>query len=563
MAKELKLLYLDVGEVIPTPDNTRVIDETAPAFVELVASIKAQGVRMPVHVRPHPDKKGKWDLRAGARRLAAAKIAGLKTIPAVVDDGQTDADAEVLTVTENDLREGLTALESGAAIARLYEAFNGDMKAVQKATGKGPTYLAQRRQIHVGLAEVWRKAVTKATSPFAKWSARHLEAIARMPQGVQEQLLGQYASDGPDADQVRLEDLQDRLVKMIRPVSKAPWNPDDEGVVAKAGACTVCVKRSSVQPDLFEEPVKGKAVDRCLDCDCWAAKATAFCRREAARLTKEHGAVVLVESESGSPWAEQQEAKKVFGNFLGRWQYSKATAGSKGARAALVVCGDGAGKTMWIAPERRDNGAKVKAAGPRSLAERKKGLEMRRWAEVIDRLADKVGNLEAGDLVAKDKGSLVMLLAAAYGSEADEGEVGEWDDVAKAMKAKDAPAKALDALWQGVRPNLLELLQHFGPAGDGVIQEAKDVAALFDIDLKAIYETVSKEKGFRVPKSWASEMRDAASSSHPRRGSKDGKQAAHPEACKTACAMVGQKDQCKECKFVKKVKKADAAGGAS
>ena len=53
----VRLVTAKVAAIVPSPDNCRVIRETDPAFVELVASVKASGVMIPVHVRHHPSRK--------------------------------------------------------------------------------------------------------------------------------------------------------------------------------------------------------------------------------------------------------------------------------------------------------------------------------------------------------------------------------------------------------------------------------------------------------------------------------------------------------------------------
>ena len=68
---------------------------------QLAASIRAVGVISPIQVRPH---RGAYEVVAGDRRVAAARLAGLATIPAVVVSVE-DKEAAARTVHENLYRE--------------------------------------------------------------------------------------------------------------------------------------------------------------------------------------------------------------------------------------------------------------------------------------------------------------------------------------------------------------------------------------------------------------------------------------------------------------------------
>ncbi|MBA2523396.1 MAG: ParB/RepB/Spo0J family partition protein, partial [Solirubrobacterales bacterium] len=69
--------------VRPNPDQPRKAfnDE---ALERLAATIAEAGVLQPLVVRPLPD--GRYELIAGERRWRAARLAGLKAIPAIVRD---------------------------------------------------------------------------------------------------------------------------------------------------------------------------------------------------------------------------------------------------------------------------------------------------------------------------------------------------------------------------------------------------------------------------------------------------------------------------------------------
>ena len=92
-------------------------------FEDMVESVKANGVLVPVVVRPIAD--GKFEILSGHNRVAAAKEAGLDAIPAVVREGLTDDEA-MLIVTETNLIQrsfaDLRHSERALAIATHYNA---------------------------------------------------------------------------------------------------------------------------------------------------------------------------------------------------------------------------------------------------------------------------------------------------------------------------------------------------------------------------------------------------------------------------------------------------------
>jgi ParB family transcriptional regulator, chromosome partitioning protein len=103
---------------------------------ELAATIRERGVKQPVSVRPHPSQAGRWMLNFGARRLRAARLAGLEQIPAFVDESADSYDQ----VIENEQREGLRPLDLAMFVKRRIAA--GDSQAeIARRLGKSPTLI--------------------------------------------------------------------------------------------------------------------------------------------------------------------------------------------------------------------------------------------------------------------------------------------------------------------------------------------------------------------------------------------------------------------------------------
>ena len=103
----------------PNPKQPRTIFDPD-ALAELAASIKEIGILQPPVVRRVGDNR--YELIMGERRLRAAKIAGLTTIPVIIRETQ---DTELLreALVENIHRSNLNSLEEAAAYNQMLTDF--------------------------------------------------------------------------------------------------------------------------------------------------------------------------------------------------------------------------------------------------------------------------------------------------------------------------------------------------------------------------------------------------------------------------------------------------------
>lgn len=97
--------------------------EDSPGFAsaslrELARSIRQRGIKTPVSVRSHPQQPGRYIINHGARRFRAARLAGLQTIPAFVDDDYNEADQVIENLHRNDLTAREIADYIGRELAR-------------------------------------------------------------------------------------------------------------------------------------------------------------------------------------------------------------------------------------------------------------------------------------------------------------------------------------------------------------------------------------------------------------------------------------------------------------
>jgi ParB family transcriptional regulator, chromosome partitioning protein len=109
----------------------QVFDEAR--LAELAESIRARGVLQPIVVRPLAG--GGFELVAGERRLRAAKMAELETIPALVRDAE-DWERLDLALAENMARQDLNAVEAARACATLVDDLGLTKEEVGRRVGR-------------------------------------------------------------------------------------------------------------------------------------------------------------------------------------------------------------------------------------------------------------------------------------------------------------------------------------------------------------------------------------------------------------------------------------------
>ena len=131
------LLEIPVNAVSPNPKQprTRFDDE---AIGALAASIREVGILQPIVVR----KAGAgYELIAGERRLRAARLAGLATVPVVVRDTE-DADTLREALIENIHREDLGPIELAEAFRQLLDDLGLKQEELAERVGVSRSHIA-------------------------------------------------------------------------------------------------------------------------------------------------------------------------------------------------------------------------------------------------------------------------------------------------------------------------------------------------------------------------------------------------------------------------------------
>ena len=138
VAEDERVQKLPIDSITPRSDQPRQnFDETA--LQELADSIRTHGVLLPLVVTVTGG--GKHQIIAGERRWRAAKMAGLKTLPAIVRTLKELEQLEVALI-ENVQRVDLAPLEQALSVERLHQQFSLPYDTIAKRLGKAPSTVA-------------------------------------------------------------------------------------------------------------------------------------------------------------------------------------------------------------------------------------------------------------------------------------------------------------------------------------------------------------------------------------------------------------------------------------
>lgn len=309
-------LPMDAFEVLgataePTGGSTLALDALAPsrtnrpvveneALLEMAATIKLYGVLQPILARKLPAERlqdtfedaatrhATHEIIAGERRWRAARIAGLRNIPVLI----VDADAPhalVMQLVENLHRDDLTPLDEAMGILRLIEEHNYTREQAAEAIRKSRTHVFEALRLP-GLCPDALLALRQGT---LKRSVALLVAQRPTP-ALQQEFTRKVLTGGPDNGPLSYRAALDLARRSyMTDLAQAPFALDDAALLAKAGACTQCPKRTGAAPELWDK----QGTDVCTDTACFADKKEAHYARITLQA-KERGRKVITGAEA-------------------------------------------------------------------------------------------------------------------------------------------------------------------------------------------------------------------------------------------------------------------------
>lgn len=265
------MISIPLARLKPSPLNPRKHLGDPAKLAELAASMKEHGVLEPVIARQ--SKRGEtYELVCGHRRLAAAKEAKLDGVPAIVRE-LTDDQVLDIQIIENSQREDVHPLDEARAFAHALER-GRTVSDIADKIGRPSSFVTQRLQ----LCQLTAKAA--AALDEGALSLGGALVLARVPGKLQDDALKEVLSDaGPDVTLTTKAVGELVRDKYMLKLADAAFDRADAKLLAKAGACTVCPKRTGNQTELFDDV---KSPDICTDPACFREKNGAHFQQIAA-----------------------------------------------------------------------------------------------------------------------------------------------------------------------------------------------------------------------------------------------------------------------------------------
>jgi ParB family chromosome partitioning protein len=132
-----------VARIDPSPEQPRLaLDKEG--LNDLAASIKEHGVLQPILVRPLTG--GRYQLVAGERRWRASMLAGIETIPALIEEIDDETALEI-AIIENLQREDLSPLEEASMYQRMTQEHGYSVRKLAQKLGKNKGYIENRLRL--------------------------------------------------------------------------------------------------------------------------------------------------------------------------------------------------------------------------------------------------------------------------------------------------------------------------------------------------------------------------------------------------------------------------------
>ena len=271
-------------------------------LTELAASIKDMGVAQPILIRPvtpTAEEPEIYEIVAGERRFRASIIAGAVTIPAMVRT-LTDLQAAKIQILENLQREDPHELEEalGYQALMLSHGYNADQLADELKRSR--SYIYSRLKL-CALAEPLHKDFLDR-----KFSASTALLVARIPvPELQIRAMAEITKPNWNGDIPSFREAKNILQsRYMLDLDKATFDIKDAKLLASAGNCVKCPKRTGNQPEIFTDISE----NICTDPDCFNQKSAALNYRKIDQANKK--GIPVIEGNDANKYAREEARAK-------------------------------------------------------------------------------------------------------------------------------------------------------------------------------------------------------------------------------------------------------------
>lgn len=513
----MKLVTVPLDKIRVSEFNDGKVDKKSLKYRDLLASVKANGVLIPLCVRKNGDG---YVCMAGKNRLAAARESGLKTLQCVEYDVDDTGSADI-TYLENAHRRILGCLEESTMVDKLMVQHQGDIKEVAAFLGQTVQWVAMRAQIGKGLDPDFKKwAQGKKVKDFdedasailSTYSVGHWAEIARMPLPMQQEFYQKISGHNP---LLTIAEIQEWVGRQKMTLDGVPFPVNDKLECACTELpsecftvkkqpnvlldCGQCKQRTGYEPTLWGE--SEGALGQCLNPECYKTKlAWAHVARIQAELDK-RGDCILIEH---GEWDMKRRIKALAPHleFVDSYDLRKCKMKSKGARYVLYADGKASHYGKLASELRATKKAKEKEkAGPpltdgQKKKNRMKQVTAKRQIHVNHALCEEIAKAEL-PVICDSKGaistalSLLVQLAAIYGTSSKQPYEG-YKKYDPNGKPKAWPAE----LFKQIREPMSRSCKYSGTLKDWTPADWKgtqNLIQLFKLDEKALMDKAIEE----------------------------------------------------------------------
>lgn len=508
-----EVVLLPHSKVLVSDLNTRQPTEAEVKASGFVQSIQELGQTTPALVRPHPTKKGYYELAAGARRRTACVVLD-QPVKCVVRDIPDD-EFEDIIFADNFQRADPDPLAEAALVARRLAA-GASEKTLAHRYGQSVLWVQRRAklaQLDPAIAKKWRKP----DSEFRHWDVEMMEHLALFSVDRQNELM-------KDWNVLHARNVKDLRQKTEQRTCKLNVDWLDNPATFVEGCGPGCATDSSKENSLFGFSDK-KECGHCLKPACFKLRAGLAADAAATRVVekagldarqvkaafytgyKGHDDPTLLGALSIKAGEDTSTFNVVRDYELQGYEIVRLKAKEKPhADAVLALDVTKPDKPVIVVLKARKGSAQAKklAAAKKKTdpaaaqADKIAAFQARRWSKVRDRLNKALGKATTPNLSDRQW----ALLAAWFGTRSNQGYIA--DKPREDLWDLDA-ALPFDSLWNDIRPILGQRLFRIQKTDDftkpHVLTELRGVAGLIGFDLDAAKREVDLTE-IPIPKGW-------------------------------------------------------------